>query len=243
MIDALGDRIKNQYESRSQTYLPRRTYTMIRLDGCHFHTYTKKLVKPFDYEFIDDMNETAKHLAKNIQGCKIAYVQSDEITLLLSDFDSIETDAWFNGNVQKIVSVSASMASAKFNQLRSKRESFDPKNIGYFDARCFVIPDREEVLNAFIWRQKDCLRNSISMISQNLFSAKQLHGKSVKDRTQMIVEKQFKLEEIPLGWLRGRFVIKNTTGFINNSKERWIIEEEPPVLTENRDWFWAATGV
>ena len=240
MIDALGDRIKSQYEARSQTYLPRRTYTMIRLDGCHFHTYTKKLVKPFDWEFIYDMNETAKYLASNIQGCKIAYVQSDEITLLLSDFDSIETDAWFDGNVQKIVSVSASMASAKFNQLRSEKESFNPKSVGFFDSRCFVIPDREEVLNAFIWRQKDYLRNSISMIGQSLFSPKELHGKSISERVDMIEEKQFKLSEIPLGWRRGRFVIK--TENIDGSK-RWIIEEEPPILTENRDWFWLASGI
>lgn len=240
MNDNLGDRIKNQYEMRSQTHLPRRTYTMIRLDGCHFHSYTKKFFKPFDHEFICDMNETTKYLASNIQGCKIAYVQSDEITLLLSDLDSIDTDAWFDGNVQKIVSVTASMAAAKFNQLRSENESFNPKNMGYFDSRCFVIPDREEVLNAFIWRQKDYLRNSISMICQNLFSPKALHGKSVKDRIAMIEEKQFNLSEIPLGWLRGRFVIKTKT---IDSKDRWIIEEEPPILTENRDWFWLASGI
>lgn len=117
----LGNRMKNSYEKRTKNFLPRRTYTIIRLDGKAFHTYTKGLKRPFDMGFINDMNETAKYLCENIQGCKFAYVQSDEISLLLTDFDKITTDAWYDGNIQKIVSVSASLATAFFNKLRIKR--------------------------------------------------------------------------------------------------------------------------
>jgi len=94
--DELSIRMKEFYEVRTRTYLPRRTYTIIRLDGKAFHTYTKHLDKPFDFGFIDDINETAKYLCENIQGVKLAYVQSDEITLVLTDFDTLSTDAWFN---------------------------------------------------------------------------------------------------------------------------------------------------
>ena len=119
--DSLGDRMKVNFEVRTRTFLPRRTNTIIRLDGKAFHTYTRGLERPYDLDFMSDMDETAKFLCENIQGCKLAYVQSDEISLLLTDFEDITTEAWFDGNVQKMVSISASMAAAKFNQLRTMR--------------------------------------------------------------------------------------------------------------------------
>ena len=119
MKDDLGKRMKEQYEQRTRTYLPRRTYTIIRLDGKAFHTYTRGMARPFDQDFMRVMDETTKYLCENIQGCVMGYTQSDEISLLLTDFTTITTDAWFDGQVQKIVSVAASMATAKFNNIFS----------------------------------------------------------------------------------------------------------------------------
>lgn len=121
MKDALGDRMKSFYEDRTRILLPRRTYTIIRVDGKAFHTYTRGLKRPFDQGLVEDMNETAAFLCKNIQGAKLAYVQSDEISILLTDFDSISTDMWFDGNIQKMASISASLATARFNELRMIR--------------------------------------------------------------------------------------------------------------------------
>ena len=121
MKDSLGDRMK-RYENTSRYYLSPRNYTIIRVDGKAFHTYTKGLERPFDLKLISDMNETASFLCKNIQGAKFAFVQSDEISIVITDFENINTDAWFDGNVQKITSISASLATAKFNQLRLKRQ-------------------------------------------------------------------------------------------------------------------------
>ena len=105
--DELGNRIKENYENRTRIYLPRRTYTVIRIDGKSFGTYAKGLTRPFDQGLIEDMDETACYLCKNIQGAKFGFVQSDEISILLTDFDTFTTDAWFDGNIQKIVSVAA----------------------------------------------------------------------------------------------------------------------------------------
>lgn len=121
MKDNLGDRMKEFYESRTRYMLPRRTFTIIRIDGKAFHTYTKGLDRPFDAGLIEDMNGTAEWLCKNIQGVKLAYVQSDEISLVLSDFDTLTTSAWYDNNLQKQASVSASMATAIFNHLRMQR--------------------------------------------------------------------------------------------------------------------------
>src|SRR5579859_3516902 len=102
MKDDLGDRMKSYYEDRTRISLPRRTFTIIRIDGKAFHTYTQGLKRPFDVELIEDMDLTTKFLCENIQGAKFAYVQSDEISIALTDFDKITTDAWFNGNLQKM---------------------------------------------------------------------------------------------------------------------------------------------
>jgi len=200
MKDDLGNRMKENYENRTRYSLPRRTYTIIRLDGKAFHTFTRGLKKPFDQEFIDMMDSTAQFLCEEIQGCKMAYIQSDEISLLLTDFDKITTDAWFDGNIQKMASVSASMAAAFFNNVNV----FNHSDLAFFDARVFTIPDRVEVENYFVWRQKDAVRNSISMTAQSLYSHKELNGKSSNDQQDMIHAKGQNWNDLPDGFKRGR---------------------------------------
>ena len=161
MKDDLGTRMKTQYEQRTRTWLPRRTYTIIRLDGKAFHTFTRGMERPYDERFMNAMDYTAMHLCLEIQGAVMAYVQSDEISILLTDFDKITTDAWFDGQVQKMVSVSASMATAFFNEyINHDVQRMDHKR-AFFDARIFTIPDPVEVENYFVWRQKDALLWSI----------------------------------------------------------------------------------
>jgi tRNA(His) 5'-end guanylyltransferase len=206
MKDDLGTRIKEQYENRTRYCLPRRTYTIIRLDGKTFHTFTRGCQKPFDQDLINVMNLTAEALCKEIQGAQFAYVQSDEISILLTDFENINTDAWFDGNIQKIVSVTASLATGYFNAYCEKIESLKDKNIAFFDARVFTIPDHIEVENYFIWRQKDAVRNSIAMVAQSLYSHKELEGKSQSEQQDMIHAKGQNWNDTPDGFKRGRFI-------------------------------------
>lgn len=177
--DALGDRMKERYENRARYLLPRRTNTILRLDGKAFHTYTRGLDRPYDQQLMDDMADTAEFLCQEIAGARFAYTQSDEISVLLTDFAAPKTEAWFDGNLQKMVSVSASLATAKFNQLR-------PGKLAFFDSRAFTIADSVEVGNYFVWRQQDATRNSISMAAQARFSHKQLHGKSSNQMQEML---------------------------------------------------------
>jgi len=223
MLDTLGDRMKSYYEDRFRYYLPRNTYTIIRCDGCHFHNYTKNLNKPYDIGLMHDMNLTAKYLCENIQNVKMAFVQSDEISLLLTDFDNIKTEAWFNGNIQKMASVSASLATAKLNSLRTE-------SLATFDSRCFILPNIEEVKNYFIWRQKDCIRNSISMTAQSKFSHKILDGKSSGDKLFMLKEHHNidYFNDYPKGFIRGRCVVKEkiimSAEYINKNGENISVE-------------------
>jgi tRNA(His) 5'-end guanylyltransferase len=170
---------------------------MIRLDGKAFHTYTKSLKKPFDNDLFDDIDSAIMAMLPEIQGAVFAYTQSDEISILLTDFATPNTDAWFDGNLQKMCSVSASIITAEFNKLRWQRNIITMDDVGdcyrhgcnpsaYFDARVFTIPDRVEVMNYLIWRNQDCARNSVSMVAQSLFSHKELHGKNTQDKHDMM---------------------------------------------------------
>lgn len=182
---------------------------------------------------MDDMDNTAKFLCENIQGCKLAYVQSDEISLVLADFDDITTEAWFDGNVQKITSISAAMAAAQFNQRRWARDFsaemarmhqqflsgagsaiavediFQKK--AFFDSRVFTIPDPVEVENYLIWRSQDATRNSIQMAAQSMFSHKELQGVNCNQlQEKMWAERQVNWNDYPEGFKRGRCVVKET---------------------------------
>lgn len=208
MKDALGDRMKDFYEDRTRYKLARRTNTIIRIDGKAFHTYTKGLKRPFDEGLMEDMNKTTEFLCQNIQGAKFGYVQSDEISILITDYDDMSTHAWFDGNLQKMASIAASLATAKFNQLRLLRKSKEVQrplgdegekigNLDYldvqdfklamFDARVFQIPYQEEVINYFIWRQQDATRNSISSVAQAHLSPKELHGKKTSEMQDLLM--------------------------------------------------------
>lgn len=177
--DPLGDRMKSSYEHRARHHLPRRTYTAIRLDGKAFHTYTRDLARPYDEGLLDDMATAARFLCEQVSGAKLAYAQSDEISLVLTDFDTPRTEAWFDGNLQKVVSVSASLLTARFNELR-------PGRLAFFDSRAFTIPDPAEVVDYLVWRQQDATRNSISMAAQAHFDHARLHGRSSGEMQDML---------------------------------------------------------
>ena len=211
----LGDRMKNNYENITRYYLTRRMPVIIRIDGRAFHTFTRGFKKPFDDILVSTMQDTMKYLCENIQGCVLGYTQSDEISLVLTDYVEITTDAWFGNNLQKMCSVSASMATLAFNKFFSEQVQdfmnaccdefgdnvlpekqndydnavkvyFNKLNAAMFDSRVFTIP-KEEVCNYLIWRQQDATRNSIQSVGQANFRQKELHGKSCNNIQDMLM--------------------------------------------------------
>lgn len=207
----LGDRMKNNYENITRYYLTRRMPVIIRVDGRSFHTFTKGFKKPFDDVLVKTMQDTMKYLCENVQGCVLGYTQSDEISLVLTDYAELTTDAWFGNNLQKMCSVSASMATLTFNKAFNDnivkyidnnldadcgvtkdlteytKILINARNKGaMFDSRVFTIP-KEEVCNYFIWRQQDSTRNSIQSVGQANFSQRELNGKSCNDIQDMLM--------------------------------------------------------
>lgn len=199
----LGDRMK-RYERATFAVLPRRTYTVIRTDGKAFHTYLRGAEKPFDQRFAADMDATAVALCREVSGAVFAYVQSDEISVLVTDFASAGTEPWFGGEVQKIVSISAATATAALNSRR-------PGRTALFDARAFTIADPVEVANYFLWRQRDAVRNSIAMAAQAHFSHRELHGVNTDQMQEMLWSQHgVNWNDYPDDFKRGRVVVKET---------------------------------
>ena len=237
----LANRMK-EYEKRNQYYLQKRTPVAIRVDGRSFHTFTRGFKRPFDYIFMKSMQETAKYMCENMGNAKFAYVQSDEITIILVDYDTLETDCWFNYRTDKLCSISASMATMAFNKFFERNAKNYIQNCAtdyetdglygkdtseyqlcgiyqkaidkgaMFDARCFNIP-KEEVTNLIYWRQLDAARNSVQMVGQANFSHKELQNKSCNMIQDMLHEqKGINWNDFPVDCKRGAAVIKKKIG-------------------------------
>lgn len=184
----IGDRMKEFYENRYRFCLTRRTPVIIRVDMRAGHTFTNDFDKPFDYDFIRSMVEAACATTKEMQGFKLAYIQSDEASFLLTDYDDLQTDAWFGYNKSKIETITSSTFSVHFNtEIRDYLENTNRLNRkkAVFDARSFNIP-KEEVVNYFLWRAKDWERNSLQMYCRNFFSDKEMHNKSREDQHNLL---------------------------------------------------------
>ena len=242
----LANRMK-EYEKRNQYYLQKRTPVAIRIDGRSFHTFTKGFQRPFDIILMTAMQETAKYMCENMGNAKFAYVQSDEITIILTDYDTLETDCWFNYRTDKLCSISASMATMAFNKFfynmvmeETAGGEFTEGIAGIhlnaaekgamFDARCFNIP-KEEVTNLIYWRQLDATRNSIQMVGQANFSHKELQNKSCNDIQDMLHEqKGINWNDYPTIYKRGTACIKVEMESERINATGWIIDTEMPIL-------------
>jgi tRNA(His) guanylyltransferase len=179
-VKSLGDRIKDNYENRYRMYLTRRVPVIIRVDGKSFHSVLNGLKKPFDDKFMKSMDFAAYHTSREMQGFRLGYVQSDEASFLLTDFSDLNTEAWFDYNLSKIVSITSSSFTYHFDSA-----DFRIKKPALFDARAFNIP-AEDVPNYFLWRMKDWERNSLMMYCQSFFSHKDLLGRSKEEQHDLL---------------------------------------------------------
>jgi len=204
------------YENAFNFILPIRCPVIIRIDGKAFHSFTRNLERPFDESLAEALDKTATKLLSEIQNARFAYLQSDEISLLLIDYNKFDSQQWLAGRVQRMASVSASVATAAF------REYFGLE--AYFDSRTFMLP-REEIVNYFIWRQWDCVRNSIQMVARKYYSHKELHGIDNNMAQEMIFRAGDNWNDYPAYWKRGRIVSKDG------------IDRDIPTFSQNQDYF------
>lgn len=261
---SLGDRMKN-YENAYRVYLPNRLPVIVRVDMRSGHTYTRGFQRPFDSYMHKAMVETTKALCAEVSGCKMAYTQSDEISLLVTNNDTIETQPWFGNNLQKIVSLTAAKASIAFQTAMNKiylntTTYIDDINSNYttyiahlnnvmFDSRAFILPE-DEVVNYFIWRQQDAIRNSIQMAARACFSHKECDNKNCDELQEMLFQKGINWNDYKV-WEKRGICIKKTELMmpivygksINNltsqvvKRTRWVEDDNTPIFTKHREYI------
>jgi tRNA(His) guanylyltransferase len=228
--DTLGDRMK-LYEQVTRTVLPPHSLTVLRVDGRAFHSYLRSASKPYDVGFLADMQAVGAAMCQELSGAVFAYGQSDEVSVLLSDLGP-QSQPWFGGVAQKMASVAAGLATAALINRRGTAGR------PHFDARVFTLPTAVEVGNYFVWRQRDAVRNSVSMAAQARFSHRQLHGRSSTDMQAMLLAEHGICwddypEETKLGWVVTRSVRE---GEVRYTDKRSGVEQ---VTTAVRT-FWEA---
>lgn len=252
--DSLGDRMK-KYEDAYRIHMPERMPVLLRIDGKAFHSYTKGCKSPFDQALVDCMDDTAKYLCKNIMGAQLSYVQSDEISILLKNYQDINSQSYFDNSLQKIVSVAAGMASGIFTSLSPK--IFGTTKVAVFDTRAWVLP-KEEAVNYFIWRQQDATRNSVQMLARTLYSHKECNNKSNSELQEMCFQKGHNWNNVPTSQKRGRCIVKKETismrepmnvkrkdgtwgipyNFQTETVRRfWEVDNDIPVFSQDRDYI------
>ena len=254
--DDLGTRMKEYYEQVPKFRLMRRTPVAMRLDGKAFHTFTKGFQKPFDEILVKSMQDTMKYLCENIQGCVFGYTQSDGITLILVDYQTLDTCAWFDYEIQKMCSIAASMATMAFNKFFERnverecqigllqKYGIETKPVALceaycrsmekgamFDCRCFNIP-KEEVTNLVYWRQLDATRNSIQMVGQANFSHQELQGKTCNDIQDMLMlQKGINWNNFPTYLKRGSACLRLPDPEMPESERlKWTVDLDMPIL-------------
>ncbi|MEO8028674.1 MAG: tRNA(His) guanylyltransferase Thg1 family protein [Bryobacteraceae bacterium] len=217
MKDELGQQMKRDYEDALRLYVPRRTHVIVRIDGRAFHQFTKDLERPYSRRLADALDEAALQLASEMIGCRFAYGQSDEYSFVLTDTEPADAALWFDGNVQKIVSVSASIFTAAFNK------AFAAGSQGAFDSRLLVIAQRSEVEKYLLWRQLDASANSLNMLASAHFTHKELLGKSTSEKHELLHTKGVNWAKQPADFKRGRAVLRQAGG-------GWQVDHEIPIF-------------
>lgn len=260
--DSLGDRMKENYENRAKTYLVRRMPVIIRLDGKAFHSFTKGFKRPYDEIFHNTMNSTLQCLCENIQGCKFGYTQSDEITLVLTDYDTLTTDGWFDYAVQKMCSVSASMATLAFNRwlwaLVAEYEN------DYMEAWIYSQEEEKYINNN---EDEKYINNLVDAVNKGaMFDARCFNipeeevcncliwrqQDATRNAIQMLGQCNFSHKELQgksCNDIQDMLMTQKSINFNDmpiefkrgvccrkNEEGKWVIDKEPPIFTQDRGY-------
>jgi tRNA(His) guanylyltransferase len=216
--------MKGWYEDALRVSVPRRGYLIVRVDGRGFHQFTKGLERPYSTRLARALDEAAMGLAREMMGCRFAYGQSDEYSFLATDVEREGERMWFDGNVQKIVSVSASVFTAGFAR------AFGGEKMATFDARVLLIPQAQEAEKYFLWRQLDASANSLNMLASAHYSHEELLGKTEREKHDLLHAKGLNWAKEAAEFKRGRVIRRGEGG-------EWLVDKEPPVFSREAGYL------
>ena len=207
-----------EYQKRRDYHVDADKFIIAHIDGRSFSKMIKnKFQKPFDRDFINMMNETASYLCAMVQGVHLAYVQSDEISLLIKK-NTPESDVFFGGRLCKMQSIIASLATAKFNQLMAAKtiqnnmyeitlmDFEDTEDTVYspsdcvdtvlnmalcqFDCKVWDVDTANDAMAWFLFRNIDCIRNSKQQAAQTYLPHNVLLGLDSDTQIKMLLDEK-----------------------------------------------------
>lgn len=206
--------MKRDYEDALRVRLPFRVFAIVRVDGRAFHSFTRELERPYSRVLANALDEAAVRLCSEMTGCCFAYGQSDEYSFLMTDLGPNAAPLWFDGNIQKIASVSASVFTAAFAR------AYCSPRAATFDARVLLISQRSDVSSYFVWRQLDASANSLNMLASAHYAHEELLGKSTAEKHELLHAKGLNWAKEPVDFKRGRVARPSERG--------WIVDREIP---------------
>lgn len=221
----LGDIQKDFEASEAARAIMPGIPVLARLDGRGFHNFVKGLKRPFDERLSLCMKETTQHLLDKCNA-KVAYTQSDEITLCWPNPEDEGTKLFFGGKFQKLCSVIAAMCSVRFNKCVELclPDSYGEKE-PLFDCRVWQVPNLKVAADNFLWREMDARKNSVSMAASTYLSHSELLGKSTKERITM-------LESKSIDWAAYPEFFKKGTYYRRTKRSRFLTHDELMVIPE-----------
>jgi tRNA(His) guanylyltransferase len=228
--DGLAERCKAFELAEAGRRAMRGLPLLARLDGRAFHTFTRDLRRPYDHGMSTAMIETARHLVQEMTAL-VGYTQSDEITLAWFEPSQSVSEYAFDGRFQKLASVLAGMASARFGQLLREHLPQKVAETPHFDCRVWQVPTLDDATEVFIWREDDATKNSISMAAGAHYSDAELDGKSSSAKQELLFQKGVNWNDFPPFFKRGTYLQRRTSTRELTDDERARIPERhrPPV--------------
>lgn len=253
--DSLKVRMKI-YENVTRNYLTMNCPKVIRLDMRAGHSFTKGFARPFDDIFSECMIFATKRLCEEIPGAVFGYTQSDEISIVMNDISKNgNSNCMFDGNISKIISISASICTIEFNKKYLELTADKPADSVYkkrawtaqFDSRVFCLPNVQEVHNYVLFRQQDATKNSIQSVGRAYFSQKELNGKNSDEIQDMLmIKKGVNWNNIQTKYKRGCIVVKEAKEketfvpylgeTVKAMRSSWE-EKEIPILTKDTEFI------
>lgn len=181
---------------------------LARLDGRSFHQFTRGLTRPFDPGLSALLIDVATYLVEETHAV-VGYAQSDEITLAWDFAADASTEILFGGRFQKLASVLAGMASARFCL---RLPAHMPAEVGrlartpHFDCRIWQVANRTAAADVFRWREADATKNSVTMAALAEFSHADILNKSSREKRAMLASRGVIWSEFPRHFRCGTYL-------------------------------------
>lgn len=251
MIETLSER-QESYQKPFDYQITKRMPVIITVNGRSFRRLTKNLNKPYCQEFSQAMASAMLYSIMEMQGAVFGYQCSDQITFVLRNDQTLESEPWYQNKIQKIVSVTSSLATLglykAISNLESKIEVFGD---AIFDCDVMAVPYLAEAVNHIIWKQQLNYKKALTLAAEEELTKKFSHKAAIKALYQKSMDEKKELllhhcdidfeEKYPISFRNGIAAYKAPTLLYlkdeNKIKNKWHLNADLPKFVDDKDFL------